>query len=77
MEYRMVHSTEIPLEIDYESSPTVVYFRRNVKKIKDSEGNIFYEYEEGVQDKSEFITQLYKSKNFLEDALQELIVGDE
>ena len=51
--WRKSESSVKPKEIDYESSPTSIFIRRNIKEISKGE-QTFYEYEEAVLTPAEY-----------------------
>jgi len=62
-------SSVFPKETDYESSPTTVYVRRNIKEMqeKNDDGStvIFYEYEEAKLTHEEY--SIYAAEKTMED----------
>lgn len=62
-------SSVFPKETDYESSPTTVYIRRDIKEVPekndDGETTVFYEYEEAKLTHEEY--SIYVAEKTMED----------
>lgn len=74
MTYKKVRGDCYPLEIDLKSSPTTVYFRKNINEIQ-IDDRTEYEYDEAIMSKEDYIVELAKKNEELADVLQELICG--
>lgn len=78
--YRKVESTSIPDALDITSSPTSVYLRKNIqKKERETEEGTqtYYEYEEAVISKDQYIVLLHEEQEITESCLQELLMKEE
>lgn len=58
MVYYPSQSTVRPDPIDTTSSPTTVYFHRNITQHTDEDGTVIYDYEEAKMPRSEYVQYL-------------------
>lgn len=80
MEFYKSESDTRPEEIDFTSSPTTVYVRKNITVVpyddSDSdERRIKYVYDEMKVSKTDYIATLHERQEQTDDALQELILA--
>lgn len=68
-----------PKEIDMESSPTTVYLRRNVTKVKNAEGEgTHWRYEEAEisrNDTAAIQTVLFEKQKAMDEVLAEILLN--
>lgn len=79
MTFYKSESTVRPKLIDFESSPTTVYIRKNIERItkedpETHETQSFYEYDEAKVSKTDYISILHTKQEESDAALQELIL---
>ena len=80
MTYYKVTSNDYPQLVDITSSPTTVYFRKNIRAVDvedEMTGNTRteYHYDEAAITKDEYINMLHEQQEVTDEALQELILS--
>jgi hypothetical protein len=78
--YRQVESNDLPQEIDTTSSPTTVYFRKNIRTetrtdVETGESRTVYLYDEAKASQSQYIAELQSRQEETDEAVQELILA--
>lgn len=68
-----------PKTIDFESSPTTVYIRKNIEELtrtdpETRQANTIYQYDEATISKTDYISVLHTKQEESDAALQELIL---
>lgn len=80
MTYYKATSNDYPQSVDITSSPTTVYFRKNIKAVEVEDemtgsNRTEYHYDEAAVTKDEYITMLHERQEVTDEALQELILS--
>lgn len=80
MEFYKSESLEKPVTLDFSSSPTTVYIRKNIEQVEKKDTNtgntqIVWEYDEARVSKTDYIAELKSRQDETDEAVQELILA--
>ena len=80
MEFYKSESLEKPVTLDFSSSPTTVYIRKNIEQVEvddveTGEKKMVWKYDEAKVSKTDYIAELKSRQDETDEAVQELILA--
>lgn len=80
MEFYKSESLEKPVTLDFSSSPTTVYIRKNIEQVdvddvETGEKKMVWKYDETKVSKTDYIAELKSRQDETDEAVQELILA--